>query len=270
MYISESQWATYDRDGYLLVPNYFSEQEVQLMRNQLRKILNEDEPQRILEDSGVVRSVYGVHTKGGIFERLVRHPRLLEPAMQLLKSEVYVYQSKVNAKAAMGGDLWEWHQDFIFWHKEDGLPSARIINMSVFLDEVTEFNGPLMLVPGSHKVGVVDSESRSTPDVDNGEDRWKMNVTAALKYSLSREVVAEAVKMNGIVAPKGPAGSLLLFSPTIFHASSNNMSPFHRNILIVTYNSIENLPQPVKAPRPEFLAARDHTAVVPLSEDFSL
>ena len=235
-----------------------------MMQDQLPRIFSEDEPQRILEDSGAVRSVYGVHTKGGIFERLVRHPRLLEPAMQLLKSEVYVYQSKINVKAAMGGDVWEWHQDFIFWHKEDGLPSARIINMSVFLDEVTEFNGPLMLVPGSHKFGIFDGDSQPNQGEDTGEVTWKVNVTADLKYSLKREVVAEFARTNGIVAPKGPAGSLLLFSPTIFHASSNNMSPFHRNMLIVTYNSVENLPQPVKARRPEFLAATDYKALVPL------
>ena len=187
--------------------------------------------------------------------------------MTLLKSDVYVYQSKINAKAAMGGDIWEWHQDFIFWHKEDGLPSPRIINMSIFLDEVTEFNGPLMLVPGSHRSGMVDASARSPLHAESTEDSWKMNLTADLKYSLERTVVADCVANKGIVAPKGAAGSLLLFSPNIFHGSSNNMSPFHRNMVIITYNSTENLPESVKAPRPEFLAARDYEALAPLSED---
>ena len=78
MYISEKQWMAYEQDGYLLMPNYFSTEEVEIMRSQLPQLLNQDAPQRILENSGIVRSVYGVHTKNLIFERLVRHPKLLQ------------------------------------------------------------------------------------------------------------------------------------------------------------------------------------------------
>jgi ectoine hydroxylase len=267
MYISTEQWLNYDENGYLLIPGYFSPKEVEVLRGELPTIFGQDDPRRVLENSGIVRSVYEVHTKNTVFGKLVRHPRLLQPAMELLKSSVYVYQSKINAKAAMGGDVWEWHQDFIFWHKEDGLPTDRIVNMSVFLDEVTEFNGPLMFIPGSHRLGMVDTDAPSPLATPRKEESWKTHVAADLKYSLDQKIMKDFVARNGIVAPKGPSGSLLLFNPNTFHGSANNMSPFHRNVLFVTYNSTENLPTPVEEVRPEFLVARNCAPLSALSED---
>lgn len=264
MFVDAGDLEAYERDGYLLKQGCFSADEVQLMRDQLDPLFNEDRPERILEANGKVRSVYGSHKTNEVFSRLVRHPRLLGPAMEILKGDVYVYQFKLNAKVAMDGDLWKWHQDFIFWHKEDGLPEPRVINISIFLDEVTEFNGPMMLIPGSHKAGMVDLHSQT---FQTSENQWISDLTADLKFSLERRLVAELVQRNGIVAPKGPAGSILFFDANIFHGSSCNMSPFNRAIAIITYNSTANLPAFREHLRPEFLAARESSPLVPLAED---
>lgn len=267
MYISKDDLTAFARDGYLLKPAYFSEAEVETMKGELNAVFHEDAPHRILENNGFVRSVYGVHVSNEIFRRLVRHPKLLGPAMEILQSQVYVYQFKINAKAAMGGDIWEWHQDFIFWNKEDGLREPRIVNMSIFLDDVTEFNGPLMFIPGSHQSGMVDM-SAGTPSAGNKDvPAWTSNLTADLKYSSAREVIAELTSRGGIVAPKGPAGSLLLFDANIFHGSSSNMSPLNRAMIIVSYNSVNNLPEEMENPRPEFLVSRDYSPLAPLAED---
>jgi ectoine hydroxylase len=74
----------------------------------------------------------------------------------MLKSDANVHQFKINSKAAYRGDVWEWHQDYIFWQREDGMPTARVVNAVVFLDDVNEFNGPLLLIPTSHHLGVID------------------------------------------------------------------------------------------------------------------
>jgi ectoine hydroxylase len=262
--LSKEELTVYDRDGYLLRPGYFSTDEVKVMRDQLDSLFNKDKPEKILETSGKVRSVYGIHTTNEVFSRLVRHPGLLRPAMEILKSEVYVYQFKINAKVAMFGDVWAWHQDFIFWKKEDGLPEPRVINVSIFLDEVTEFNGPMMIIPGSHKSGMVNLASGTSPE---GSQEWPSDLAADLKYSLGRELVAELVKRNGIIAPKGPAGSVLFFDANVFHGSSSNMSPFNRAMAIVTYNSTSNVPSRRENARPEFLVATDHSPLQPLAED---
>jgi ectoine hydroxylase len=220
-----------------------------------------------METNGLVRSVYGAHADNEIFGRLVRHPKLLEAAKQILQSEVYVHQFKINAKQAMGGDVWEWHQDFIFWNKEDGLPEPKVVNMTIFLDDVTEFNGPLMLIPGSHTTGTIDIEAGNKAGKSDGSPEWASNVSADLKYSLKRDVLSKFVSKNGIDAPKGISGSLLLFDANIIHGSTPNMSPFDRTVIIVTYNSTGNLPRPVKALRPEFLASRDYRALEPLADN---
>ena len=57
--------------------------------------------------------------------------------------------SKINAKAAFTGDVWQWHQDYGTWKRDDGMPEPRAMNIAIFLDEVMPINGPLMLVPKS-------------------------------------------------------------------------------------------------------------------------
>ena len=84
---------------------------------------------------------------------LTRHPRLVEPALQILGEPAYIQQVKVNVKAAFSGEVWQWHYDFATHHEEDGVLRPLALNLHVFLDDVSEFNGPLWFIPGSHAVG---------------------------------------------------------------------------------------------------------------------
>ena len=75
---------------------------------------------------------------------------MIEPVEQIFGEKVYMHQYKINAKAAFTGDVWQWHQDYGTWKRDDGMPEPRAMNIAVFLDEVMPINGPLMLVPRSH------------------------------------------------------------------------------------------------------------------------
>ena len=263
MYITDQQIQDYRRDGFLLVPDLFSPAEVQAMKAELPALFAEDSPERVMEkETGVVRSVYGSHRKSDVFARMVRDPRLLVPSQRLLDDEVYVHQFKVNAKLAFRGEVWEWHQDYIFWRNEDGMPTARVVTLALFLDEVNEFNGPLLFVPGSHRGGVI--EPRGRKDAEQGEPSWKADVSATLSYTVQQDTLAELVAQHGIVAPKGPAGSVLFFDGNVVHGSAPNMSPFDRMLALVTYNAVSNAPAHREKPRPEFLCSRDFTPVSPL------
>lgn len=274
MLLTQEQQTAYKEQGYLLLPNCFSQTEVDIIKGQLPVVFGMGDETRVLEKDGqMVRSIYGSHTVNDVFRRLSMHPRLVNPSCQLLDGDVYVHQFKINAKAAFGGDLWDWHQDYTFWNKEDGMPTSRVINCVLFLDEVTEFNGPLFIIPGSHKEGILTSSK--PPELQGGtreqvyadSPAWITSLTANLKYSLDRERVGELVNRYGIVAPKGPAGSVLLFDSSIVHGSPNNISPFDRVVVIITFNSVENVPRKTKDMRPAFLVSRDHTPVVPLDDD---
>ncbi|SCL14656.1 ectoine hydroxylase [Micromonospora nigra] len=258
MKLTDDQVEAYERDGFLLLPAYFSADEVALMRAELPAVFGVESPALIREaGSGVVRGVHGVHESNPVFAALVHQARMVEPARQLLDSDVYVHQFKINAKLALVGDVWEWHQDFLFWHEEDGMPEPRALTIGLFLDDVDEFNGPLMLVPGSHH-GDLCEVSRQ-PDTEG----WASTLTSSLKYQVRADTLADAVDGRGIVAPKGPAGSVLIFHSKILHGSAPNMSPRNRTIVLTTYNSVDNALAEVADPRPEFLASRRAVALTP-------
>jgi len=258
--LTAEQRRFYDDNGYLLIEGAVGRDDLAAIRATLPETFAEDSPRRVLEKDGrTVRTVFASHTVNDVFAGLVRHPGLLGPARDLLGGDVHAYQFKINVKAAFSGDVWAWHQDFIFWHHEDGLPEPRILTCSLFLDDVTEFNGPLAFIPGSHREGMIDAGVTGEPDGFQDSPAWMSTLTADLKYSLTPPVVARLVSKYGMVAPKGPAGSALIFHPNLAHGSSTNMSPFARNLLLITYNRADNRLREVANPRPDWLASRDYT-----------
>ena len=141
----------YNVNGYLLLPDRFTDYETNVLLSEAKRLGSLDIPQRILENDGVnVRSVYAAHEISDVFGAFVRDVRNIDPARTLLEDEVYIHQTQLNPKTPFKGDLWEWHQDYMYWLRDDGMPKPEALNIAVFLDEVTEFNGPLFVMPGSH------------------------------------------------------------------------------------------------------------------------
>lgn len=258
----------YQRDGYLLLPpEALPSGALGSVSDVLARALADRGPQVILErDNVTVRSVYGVHQNFAEISELARHPDLLGPARQLVADDVYVHQSKVNIKAPFAGDQWEWHQDYIYWLQNDGIVKPDLVNVSVFLDDVTEFNGPLTFIPGSHRGGVLSGTlADGAPRGYEDAPEWVATLTAEEKFQVSPRIIEDLARSNGMVSPKGPAGSVLFFNPNLLHASSANISPFRRAVLILVYNSVHNTSVGVSTPRPDFLADPNVTALTPAS-----
>ncbi|MGD1702671.1 phytanoyl-CoA dioxygenase family protein [Dapis sp. BLCC M229] len=273
MQLSSEQLQHYQDRGYLFLPNVFDRAEVEVMKAELPAVYGENSLGKIVEEDGkTVRIVHGCHTKSDIFKRLSQHPRIIDPVMQILGSAVYIHQFKISAKIAFEGDVWQWHQDYVYYKEEDGIPEPRIVNTAIFLDEVNEFNAPLMLVPGSQKEGLISvfTEEEQHNQYQDGPS-WISRLTSKLHYIINKETLEKLVKQYGIVAPKGAAGSVLLFHPSCVHGSGANMSPFDRALVIINYNSVENTPKiPIKEQRPEFLASLNYTPIEPLSDEVLL
>ncbi|MEU7474458.1 amino acid adenylation domain-containing protein [Lentzea sp. NPDC042327] len=247
----------YAEDGYFLRERLFTVDELAVLRDQAEAEFGRPGPHRTMEEaSGRVRAVHGVHLTNEVFHDLVRDPRLLGPASELLGDDVYVHQFKINAKHGLGGGIWEWHQDFMFWQREDGMPRPDALSAVVFLDPVTEFNGPLYLVPGSHQ-GLL-------PVTFDEEEDWASTLSASLKYQIDPVALGKSMNDNGIVAPLGDMGSVLFFHGQLLHGSPPNMSATDRRLLIITFNSVRNAPRPQDQTRPEFLSARDATPLRPV------
>jgi ectoine hydroxylase len=200
----------------------------------------------------VVRTNFAAHMYSAPFARLARHPRMVEPVKQVFGEDVYMHQFKINGKAAFDGDVWQWHQDFGTWRADDQMPEARAMNVAIFLDEVNEFNGPLMFIPGSHKLGVLDAAHDTS-------------TTSYPLWVISNDTIAKLVERGGIVAPKGAPGSMILFHGCLVHASTSNLSPWNRVSVYLSLCAVSNHIRRFK--RPGYIAHRDFTPIQCLPDD---
>lgn len=256
--LTEEQARSFEENGFLFVKSLFSQKEVRAFTRELQRLTSLDEVKRSEEairepDSDIVRSIFRVHKHSPVFDRLSRDKRLLDVVRYLLGDEVYIHQSRINLKPGFSGKEFYWHSDFETWHMEDGMPRMRAISASIALTENNEFNGPLMLVPGSHKKYVVCVGE--TP-----EDHYKESLRRQETGVPDEESLARLVEEGGIVAPKGPAGSVVFFDCNTMHGSNSNISPYPRSNVFFVYNSITNAVQEPFCglkPRPEFIATRE-------------
>jgi ectoine hydroxylase len=251
--LSPQQLEQFDRDGYLFFRSLFSPQEIKVLNDEVPSLYAQRRPENVREKTGdVVRTNFAAHMYSYPFAKLARHPRMVEPIRQLFGEDVYMHQFKINGKAAFDGDVWQWHQDYGTWRADDQMPEARAMNIAIFLDEVNEFNGPLMFIPGSHKLGVLDAA----------------HDTATTSYPLwviNNETIGKLVDRGGIVAPKGPAGSMILFHGCLVHASTSNLSPWNRVSVYLSLCAVSNHIRRFK--RPGYIAHRDFTPIRPLPDD---
>ena len=253
MRLSHEQVEQFSRDGFLVLPGMFSGREVDRLTQPLERLFAEDVPANFREKaSGEVRTAMGLHERDPAYAKVVRHPRLLEPAMQLLGSALYVQQVKVNAKPAFAGEQWQWHYDFATHHQEDGVPEPLALNLHVFLDDVTDFNGPLWFIRGSHRGGPVGAE------LDNVTTSYPL-------WCVDNAKVTRLVETGGIASATGPAGTMLIFGDALVHGSPPNMSPWDRRIFSLIVNPIVN--RATRTQRPPHQHGRNFDALVPLGDD---
>jgi ectoine hydroxylase len=213
-------------------------------------------PEVVYEDgSDVARAVHGCHRYDEVCAAVVRSPVLVELAETLIGDRVYVYQFKANIKAAREGLEWPWHQDFTFWWHEDGMPAPDALTIAINLDEVHEGNGPLRVLDGTHRLGVLESAGRQANRTSNWRDDVSSNLSHAVPPELMDGLLAEYPASRFVGRP----GAVTAFHPCLVHSSSNNHSDDRRSILFVTYNSVANAP--TRSKRPAFLVDPDTTPV---------
>ncbi|WP_165984555.1 ectoine hydroxylase [Streptomyces sp. YIM 98790] len=252
----------YDRDGFLTIDQLVSPDEVAVYNRELERLTNDpqiraDERSILEPGSGQVRSVFEVHKISEVFGKLVHDPRLADRARQLLGSDVYVHQSRINVKPGFGATGFYWHSDFETWHAEDGLPRMRTVSVSVALTRNYPWNGSLMIMPGSHKTFL--GCAGATP-----KDNYKKSLQMQDAGTPSDEQLTALSAEHGIAQWTGAPGSAVWFDCNCMHGSGDNITPYPRSNVFIVFNSVENTAvEPFAAPvrRPEFIGARDFTPV---------
>lgn len=258
MKLTPEQRAQFERDGYLFFPGHFSPEETKALTDAVPDLYSKREAFNVREKgSDAVRTNFAAHLISEPFAKLARHPRMVGPVMDLFEEEVYMHQFKINGKMAFEGQVWQWHQDYGTWLNDDLMPTERAMNVAIFLDDVNEHNGPLMFIPGSHRKGVVDA-------------KHDLTTTSYPLWTVDNDLIAQLVeraggKDGGIVSPKGPAGSMILFHSCLVHASGSNLSPFNRVAVYLSLCAVSNHIRRHK--RPEYIAHRDFTPIEMLPDD---
>jgi len=227
MSLTAQQLAQFADEGYLFLPDCFSEQEVAVLRDEAEAIYATNRQEVWREKTGAPRTAFAAHTYNEAFRLLGTHPRLIRPVEQVFGEHLYMHQYKINAKAAFEGDVWQWHQDYGTWARDDGMPEPRAMNIAVFMDEVMPINGPLM--------------------------------------TLDQETVTRLAQEGGIVAPTGKPGAVLMFHGNLVHGSAPNITPYPRRIVYLTLCTVSNYIR--KPTRPEWIAHRDFAPIEPVADN---
>ncbi len=253
MELTEDQVARFEADGYLFMADLFDAAEVAVLLGEVPALFAEERKENVREKrGGVVRTNFAAHTYNDVYGKLSRHPRLVAPIMRLLGGGVYVHQFKINGKAAFNGDVWQWHQDYGTWSRDDLMPEPRAMNVAVFLSEINEFNAPLLFIPGSHKGGCLEAAHDTA-------------TTSYPLWTIDDATIGALVERNGMIAAKGSPGSALFFHGNIVHGSGSNMSPWDRVIVYISLCRVDNHIRRFK--RAEWIAHRDFTPIECLADD---
>lgn len=257
--IDAATLANHDTRGYTVVDRLLSPGEVQTYWQELVRLSSGDNSgdERVITElkTGEVRSIFDVHETSELIAELVRDPRVLDRARQILGSEVYIHQSRVNYMPGFKGTGFYWHSDFETWHAEDGMPTPRAVSCSLALTDNYAFNGGLMVMPGSQRTFV--QCVGETP-----EDNYKSSLKEQRIGVPGEEDITKLAAEYGIDQFTGQAGSALFFDSNVMHGSANNITPYPRSNIFVVFNSVENaLTEPFAAVelRPTFIAGRDST-----------
>ncbi|MGH3624831.1 MAG: ectoine hydroxylase [Sciscionella sp.] len=250
--------AAYDRRGFSEVDGLLSPAEVRVYWAELQRLsldegVSADRRTVVEQGSGEVRSIFEVHRLSELIDELVADPRLLDRARQILGSEVYVHQCRVNYMPGFKGAGFYWHSDFETWHAEDGMPAPRAVSVSIALTNNYPFNGGLMVLPGSQRTFVPCVGETPEEHYKNSLKRQELGVP-------SEDQIVKLATEYGIHQFTGSAGSALLFDSNLMHGSGNNITPFPRSNIFVVFNSVENAlvePYGGTQPRPTFIANRE-------------
>ena len=250
----------YDDKGYLTIDELISSEELETFRAELHRLANDpaikNNDATIVEaKSNEVRSIFDIHRSNEIFRKIANDPRVIARAEQLLGSEVYIHQSRINYKPGFVGKEFSWHSDFETWHAEDGMPEPRAVSLSLSLTDNYSFNGPLMIMPGSHQRYI--SCVGGTP-----EDNYKKSLVMQGAGTPDPQTLSDFADDYGIDVLEGPAGGAVMFDSNCMHASNGNVTPYSRSNIFIVYNSVENAcvePFAAPKPRPEFAGSTDFT-----------
>ena len=228
--LSDAQRAAYDRDGVIVVPDVFTADEIAELRRVTDQFVAGAAQVSANDD---IYDLEDTHSAAGPRVRRLKAPHLIDPAyfrasrkatvVAILKDlwgSVRFDTGKLNMKSAGYGAPVEWHQDWAFYpHTNDDLAAVGIM-----LDDVDMENGPMMVVPGSHKGPIWDHHG------PNG------------RFCGAMDPARCPLDLSGALPCLGKAGSVTVHHVRAVHGSATNFSGRERRFLLFQYRAADAWP----------------------------
>jgi ectoine hydroxylase-related dioxygenase (phytanoyl-CoA dioxygenase family) len=226
MKFTKEHLETYNRDGYVVIRNFFSKEEVAL----LYKLALEDDT--MSKKSFDRTDASGLKTKlalwyaldDSFYSKFVRSERIVKGVEMILNGKAAHYHSKLMQKEPRTGGAWEWHQDYGYWYKNNGFLLPEMLSVLTAFTPSTKENGCLQMIRGSHKMGRVE---HGFTGEQVGADMEKVN---------------EALKIMPLDYLEMAPGDTAFFHCNTLHASAANLSDKTRWSIITAYNLASNKP----------------------------
>ena len=228
--ISDAQVEFYKLNGYVVVENVLPAEQLATLRREVEDLVaqsaavTENNDIYDLEDTHTpqqprVRRIKNPHAHLPSVAELVRDPKLVGILTRLMGPGVRFQVSKLNMKSAGFGAPVEWHQDWAFYPHTN----QNLLATGIMLDDVDEDNGPLMVVPGSHKGPVYDHHF-------NGYFCGAIDpANCDLDFSKAAMLT-------------GRAGSMTFHHVRAVHGSALNRSAKQRRLLLFQFTAVDAWP----------------------------
>ncbi len=225
------QKAFYEDQGYIVHPDLLSGDEVAALRGALDEALEEAKGltetnekfsiTRGHDGNHYVRRLFSPIKHHQVFRDTASHPKILDAVQALIGPNIQLHHSKLNMKPPSSPEArFEWHQDFPFFPHTN----YDLIAVLVHIDEATEENGCLRIIPGSHKLG-----PRLHAFAKEGAFSSQLE---------DKSVVEDESKVLNVPCP---AGGVELHHCNMLHSSTANRGARPRSVLIFQYRAADNV-----------------------------
>ena len=225
MKITIKQKDEFSEDGYTIIRNLFSKEEIEALNNKAHNDRKMDKAASTMDDGkgNAVRLSLWNHPGDGLYGMFARSKKLVDKVEDLLEGEVYHYHSKMVLKDAKVGGAWAWHQDYGYWY-QNGLLFPDLLSVMIAVDKATKENGCLQVIPGSHKMGRIN------------------HILSGDQAGADMERVQELLKIRDKDYCEMDPGDALFFHSNVLHSSDPNNSENSRWTMICAYNKATNNP----------------------------
>jgi len=212
--LTAAQLAEYYQQGYVLVPDLFPAEELTVIDQEIDRILAAKQARREGLDEHTQHGwVMSLGLASEITRNFCQDERILDLIQDIVKPGIAIYSAKLASKEPYDDTICHWHQDDAYYVKH----SASQARMSIWvpLSDTTVEQGCLQVVPGSHK--------------------WGLQPASPKEGGLCRLGLDVSVDLDKRIYVPVKAGSILLFSALLWHASEGNKTGQRRRAFIVSY-----------------------------------